>query len=379
MHRDHHDHDAGPGEPHHDHDGGHEHGHHHDHGPAHVHGHHHPEPPHAAGGRGWGRWVLLGLVLLAGVAAARSVVVVDQTEAAYITEFGRPVRLIRAPGLHFKAPHQSARRFDMRLQVDTPPPREMLTKDKKNLEVAWYVGWAIADVDRFLQAVRTPEDAAARLEDMAASVLAAELGGHDLDSLVHVGETSALQTLADAARARIAEGASREYGLKVIDLRLRRLNYPEEVRSAVFEQIRSERQRVAAATRAEGESQARQIRSAADLERARTVAGAEAEAARLVGTGEAEAARIANEAHAVDPAFYQFLKTLDTYKAALDGRTTLVLSADSPFLRLLTQGLPELTTPPRPPASSPGVARREPSSPATVPATPTPAARSPRP
>jgi membrane protease subunit HflC len=365
MHRDHHD--AGPGAHHHEH----AHAHH-----DHDHPHHEPPRAAAAGGRGWRRPAVLALVALAGVAAWRSVVVVDQTEAAYVTEFGRPVRLIREPGLHAKRPHQSVRRFDMRLQVETPPPREMLTRDKKNLEVAWYVGWRIADVDRFLQAVRTPEDAGARLEDMAASVLAAELGGRDLDGLVHVGATSALQALAEAAKARIAEGAGREYGLEVVDLRLRRLNYPEEVRSAVFEQIRSERQRVAAATRAEGDSQARQVRSAADLERARTVAEAEAQAARLVGQGEAEAARIANEAHAADPAFYQFLKTLDTYKIALDGRTTLVLSTDSPFLRLLTQGLPELATPPRPPASSPGVARRE----ATGdPAAPAPAAGGPRP
>ena len=123
------------------------------------------------------------------------------------------------------------------------------------------------------------------------------------------------------------------------------MNYPEEVRSTVFEQIRGERKRAAAATRAEGESQARTIRSIADRERARTIAEAEAEAARLIGEGEAQATRIANEAHAADPTFYQFLKTLETYRAALDSRTTLVLSAESAFLRLLTQGVPESPSP----------------------------------
>ena len=127
---------------------------------------------------------VLGLVAL--VAAVRSVVIVDQTEAVYVTEFGRPVRLIEEPGLHWKWPYQSRRGFDRRLQLDAPPPREMLTKDKKNLEVAWYVSWKIADVERFLRSVRTLPDASARLEDMAASVLAAELGGHDLAGLVKV-------------------------------------------------------------------------------------------------------------------------------------------------------------------------------------------------
>ncbi|MDR3636708.1 MAG: protease modulator HflC [Isosphaeraceae bacterium] len=286
-------------------------------------------------------WVLAALVLLAVVALARSLVIVDQTEAVYVTEFGRPVRLLDEPGLHWKWPHQSRRGFDKRLQLDAPPPREMLTRDKKNLEVAWYVSWRIGDVDRFLKAVRTLPDASARLEDMAASVLAAELGGHDLADLVKVGEASALGGLLDAATARIGEQAEKEYGLKVVDVRLRRLNYPEEVRSAVFEQIRSERRRVAAKTRAEGESEARTIRSAAERERTHLLAEADADAARVIGDGEAQATRIANDAHAADPAFYQFLKTLETYRGALDNKTTLVLSAESDFLRLLTQGIPE--------------------------------------
>ncbi|MHC5543339.1 SPFH domain-containing protein, partial [Singulisphaera rosea] len=115
---------------------------------------------------------ILGLVAL--VLLSRSAVIVDQTEAVYVTEFGRSVRLIEEPGLHWKWPHQSRRGFDRRIQLDVPPPREMLTKDKKNLEVAWYVNWRIADVERFLRSVRTMPDASARLEDMAASVLAAE-------------------------------------------------------------------------------------------------------------------------------------------------------------------------------------------------------------
>ena len=289
------------------------------------------------------RLALAPVALVAVIAVALAAVVVDQAEQVYVTEFGRPVRLISEPGLHWKWPHQSRRGFDRRLQLDTPPPREMLTRDKKNLEVAWYVAWKIADVDRFLRSVRTIPDASARLEDMAASVLASELVRHDLTDLIRVGDASALDAMMTDASIRIADQAGREYGLAVVDVRLKRLNYPEEVRSAVFEQIRSERKRVAAATRAEGESQARTIRSAADLERARTLAEAEADAARLVGEGEAQAARIANDAHAADPGFYRFLKTLETYRTALDAKTTLVLSADSPFLNLLTQGIPAET------------------------------------
>jgi len=285
------------------------------------------------------RLILGSVALVAVLILASSAVIVDQTETVSITEFGRPIRLIEDPGLHWKAPWQSRRGFDRRLQLDAPPAREMLTRDKKNLEVAWYVTWKIADVDRFLKSVRTLPDASSRLEDMTASVLASELVRHDLTSLIQVGEVSALESMMTDVTARIADQAGQEFGLTVVDVRLKRLNYPEEVRSAVFEQIRSERRRVAAATRSEGESQARTIRSAADLDRARMLAQAEADAARVVGEGEAQAARIANEAHATDPSFYQFLKTLETYRVALDGKTTLILSADSPFLKLLTQGV----------------------------------------
>src|SRR5581483_5373893 len=103
-------------------------------------------------------WRTLGAVvcvLAIGAAVWRSFVIVDQTEAVYVTEFGRPVRLLNEPGFYTKWPYQSRRGFDKRLQLDTPPPREMLTRDKKNLEVAWYVSWRIADVDRFLRSIRT--------------------------------------------------------------------------------------------------------------------------------------------------------------------------------------------------------------------------------
>src|SRR4051795_8592115 len=137
--------------------------------------------------------VLIGLAAVA--ALARAMVIVDQAEAVYVTEFGRSVRLIEEPGLYWKWPYQSRRGFDRRIQLDAPPPREMLTRDKKNLEVAWYVSWRIADVERFLRSVRTLSDASARLEDMAASVLAAELGGHELAGLVRVDRSSALDAM----------------------------------------------------------------------------------------------------------------------------------------------------------------------------------------
>jgi membrane protease subunit HflC len=136
----------------------------------------------------------------------------------------------------------------------------------------------------------------------------------------------------------VAPPAKGELGVEVLDVRLRRYNHPVEVRPAVFDLIRSERKQVAERLRAEGESQYQILRSQAERERDAIVAKAEAEAERIRGRGDAEATRLLNEAHARDPKFYEFVRTLETYRSILDDRATLVLSSASPLLRLLTKG-----------------------------------------
>ena len=137
----------------------------------------------------------------------------------------------------------------------------------------------------------------------------------------------------------------------MIDIRLRRFTPPVEVRPAVFDLIRSERRQVAATLRAEGEAEYQTLTSLAERERDAILAQADAEAERIHGRGEAEATRLSNEAHARDPKFYEFVRTLDTYRAILDDKTTVILSSTSPLLKLLTRGpADELMNPP---ASSP--------------------------
>jgi membrane protease subunit HflC len=136
-------------------------------------------------------------------------------------------------------------------------------------------------------------------------------------------------------------------------VRLRRFNHPVEVRPAVFDLIRSERRQVAAKLRADGESQYVSITSSADRMRDTILAQAEADAQRTKGAAQAEAARILNQAHARDPKFFEFLRTLESYRSILDGQTTVVLSSSSPLLKLLSHGpSPERSA--EPPADSPG-------------------------
>ena len=268
----------------------------------------------------WAACIAVGVVAL--VAAARSVVIVDQTEAVYVTEFGRPVRLIDEPGLHWKWPYQSRRGFDRRLQLDAPPPREMLTKDKKNLEVAWYVSWKIADVERFL---RVGPDACPTPRRGSRTWRRRSWRPSWAGTTCRAWSRSSAGSALDALMKDVT-GADRRAGGQGVrpEGRRRPAAAAELSRGGPLGGLRADPQRAEAGGRGDpgrgrepGPHDPQRRRPASGPGR---VAEAEADAARLIGEGEAQATRIANDAHAADPAFYQFLKTLETYRAALDSR-----------------------------------------------------------
>ncbi len=363
-----------PSDEHDDH-----HHHHHDH-----HHHHH----HDGAGRRWRAVCWLVFLGLAGAAIWRTVFFVDETEYVYVTQFGQPLQLYTEAGLGIKWPYQSLQRFDRRLQMVEPPGREMLTEDKENLTFQWHVCWRIpgpsfvqaqaeagsqagglpgderiqAEIERyvrrFLQSVGTMQAAERRLEERIQAALAAEIGRTRLDRLVSLtpGEVQ-LEAIAQRVTQAIRPVAAEQFGIEVVDVRWTRFNYPEAVRPSVYAEIRSERERVAIQYRAQGASQKSKIESQADLQREQLLAQARREATRVRGEGEAKAIEIFNAAHSKDPAFYELLKTLETYRAILDNQTTLVLSAESPLLRLLTRGLPDL------PAGLPGSSPTTPAQP----------------
>ncbi len=290
--------------------------------------------------------IVVSFLLFLGVCAvlaAWSVVIVDETEFVIVTEFGRPVAIYGdgpgETGFHLKRPWEAARSIDRRLRVFDPPPRELMTGDKRNLEVASYVAWRVVDPGRFLRSAGSVEVAEARLNERASAALSHALGTR---GLVSVASTDPKLWSLDALTAElltvVAPGAREELGIEVVDIRLRRFNHPVEVRPAVFDLIRSERKQVAAGLRAEGEAQYQTMTSSADRDRDAILAKADAEAERIKGRGDAEATRVLNDAHARDPKFYEFIRTLDTYRAILDDRATMILSSASPLLRLLTQG-----------------------------------------
>ena len=307
---------------------------------------------------------VLSIVVAIVVLIGRSAFLVDETEFVIVTEFGRPVDVFGAgsneTGLHSKTPWQSTRSINRRLHVFDSPAREMMTGDKRNIDVAAYVAWRVVDPLRFLGSAGSIESAEARLNERVSAALSNAVGSRELASIASTNvNVWSLDALTSEVVKSVSAQAREELGVDVVDVRLRRFNHPIEVRPAVFDLIRSERRQVAAALRAEGEAQYQVLTSQADRERDAILAKAEADAERIKGHGDAESLRILNEAHARDPKFYEFLRTLESYKALLDERSTVILSSASPLLRLLTQGpSEELLRDSAPATTSPSEAKR---------------------
>lgn len=284
----------------------------------------------------------LAIVLMALVAAItlwRTFFTVDETQYAIVTQFGRPVRVIGNAGLKVKWPWQSLLNFEKRLLIYNPRPSEFLTRDKKNVVVDNYVCWRIADPNRFLQTVNDVTSAEMRLHDTVWAAAAAALGNTDLSALVSIKPEEVklaelMKQVTDATRVRAME----QYGIEIVDVRMKRLNLPTQNRESVFARMRAERERIARQYRAEGEAEALKIRAEADQEKTRILSESYREAERIRGDGDAESTRIYAEAYSRDPKFYKLVRTLEAYKKVIDPNTTAILSSDSELLRLLTQG-----------------------------------------
>jgi modulator of FtsH protease HflC len=318
--------------------------------------------------------VLIGAVILARLCLFS----VDRTEFVYLTQFGRYITTYDGAnddqaGLHFKWPWpmQAVQRLDRRLQAFELPGAELLTRDPKGntidktLTLDAYVCWRIAEtpasVDRFVRTVGTSDGARALLGQRITSELGAAIGQMELDDLIST-EPGRVDRERERLRQRLLNGvpqgqvespfslrrvAVEEYGIDVVDIRLRRANHPSSVRDAIFLRINSERDKKVAEYQSEGERRAADIKSASDRRVADLRTEAEAEALRIRGTASAKADRIRSEAGRLDPRFYAFLKNLEDYQRFLgDNKTMLLLSTHRELFDTLFQPpTPEIRNP----------------------------------
>ena len=278
----------------------------------------------------------LGAVLVG--LASLCVFTVGGGEFAVVTQFGRPVRVESTPGLKLKlpAPFQTVARFDRRLFALVPTPREFLTLGKKNVIASGFILWRVHDPKKFMQTVFDRVGAESRLGDILFAELGAALGGAPFSAFVSTapGEYRAEAILADVTR-QYREIAWRDYGIDVVDVRLRRLDFPEQNRASVFARMKSERIRISMQYRSEGEEEGLKIRAAAEKAKSGILGEAYKLSQQVRGEGEARAAKLYAESLTQAPNFYRFVRSIDAMKKTVDKETTLVLPVDSELFQLL--------------------------------------------
>ena len=278
--------------------------------------------------------VLLMLLIIGGsIVGGQTFFIVNEVQQAIVLQFGDPIRTIKEPGLAFKLPFvQNLVYFDKRILSSDAAAQEYLTAGKKRLVVDHVTRWRIMDPLIFFKAVRTESGARARLDDIVFSEIRRELATADFASVVGTERENIMKRVAASA----SENAG-EFGIQIVDVRIKRADLPEEVEQSVFSRMRAERQRESSLFRAEGEEQANIIRSKADRDSTVILAEGYQESQILRGEGEAEAIRIYAEALGQDMEFYAFSRRLDAYAQILKAGDSLVIPANADFFSYLEQ------------------------------------------
>jgi membrane protease subunit HflC len=261
-----------------------------------------------------------------------------KTESVIVTRFGRPVRVVTEPGLTVKWPDpvETVIRLDNRLRPLDSYIGEYLTEDKKNLVLSCFILWRMVDPMKFIQTVKVAEAAERRLSDLVTSELGVAVGERPISSLLTTAEGgSKIPEITGTVTTCCQQQALKEFGIEVVDIRLRRLTFPEQNLRSVYARMRAERERMAKKYRAEGEEAAAKVKAETDKERREILANAYRESQVIRGKGDAESIRIYAEALEKDPEFYKLTRTLEAYRKFLDEKTTLILSADSPLFKYL--------------------------------------------
>ncbi len=299
---------------------------------------------------------IIGILVISG-----AVYTINETQQVVITQFGEPIGdPITEAGLHFKMPFiQQANYFEKRILEWDGNPNQIPTKDKKYIWVDTTARWRIKDALKFLQSVTSEAGAHARLDDIIDSATRDFITSHNLVEAVRntnrivddisaaesketedqiAGEIEKIDIGRDAITRGILKEASKivpQYGIELIDVRIKRINYVSDVQKKVFERMISERKRAAEKYRSEGQGKKAEIEGQMTKELNQIRSEAYKIAEEIKGKADAEAIRIYADAYNRDPEFYAFLKTLDTYKNTIDKDSTVILTTDSEYLTYL--------------------------------------------
>jgi membrane protease subunit HflC len=274
--------------------------------------------------------VLVVIALFAVIVAYGSLYTVQQTQQALVVQLGKPVRVVTEPGLHAKVPLvESVVTFDKRILDLEAAPQELIASDQKRLVVDAFARYRIIDVLKFYQTLGTIEGAKIQLGNLMSSSLRRVIGDASFLDVV--------KDKRDQLMARIREQVDRDadiYGVSVVDVRIRRADLPEANSQAVYERMKTDRQREAAGFRAAGQQEAQQTRARADRDVTVLVAEAQSKGEQTRGEGDAERNRIFAEAYNRDKDFFAFYRSMQAYETALQHNDTrMLLKPDSQFFR----------------------------------------------
>ncbi|HRF10533.1 MAG TPA: protease modulator HflC [Candidatus Accumulibacter phosphatis] len=305
----------------------------------------------------------LGLLALATVIAfSATFYTLEEGEQAVIVEFGRPVGApVTEAGLHFKVPFiQEVRRFEKRILIWDGDPNQIPTKGREFIWIDTTARWRIADAKKFLESVATEAGARSRLNDIIDSVVRDQVSGSELVELVRsaswvVPKGEILEEVPAEVREELKKEVVRgreeitrtilaearkvmpQYGIELVDVRIKRLDYVESVREKVYARMVSERKRIAAQFRSEGEGRSAEILGTMEKELRQIRSTAYRQVQEVRGKADAEATRVYGAAYNGDPEFYAFSRTLEAYKEGQNKNSTVILTTDSDYYRYLKQ------------------------------------------
>ena len=263
--------------------------------------------------------VILAIFLITGY---NSLFIVQQYEKALVLELGKPIR-VEGPGLHFKLPFvQDIVYVDGRILNSDAPPQEAPTSDQKQVIVESFVKFRIVDPLKFYQTMQTIEQAQQRLGSVVNSSVRNLLGQVPLETILTDKRSQLMEQVKLLVDTEVGQ-----FGIKIIDVRIKRMDLPEENSQAVFRRMQTQRKQEASRFRAEGERDALSIRSEGDKQKVLILANAQKQSDILRGTGDAEAAGIYSDAYAKNPQFFEFYRSLQSLRTSLTTDTTTFIGA----------------------------------------------------
>lgn len=301
-------------------------------------------------------WIL-GLIALVIIISLNSAgYIIDEREQVVITQFGRPIKLIKKHGLHLKIPFiQEVNYFPIQILEWDGKQEQIPTKDKKYIWVDTTARWKIIDPLKFFQSVMNEGEAQSRLDNIIESATRDFVTDYPLIEVVRdtnremISSEEDIQLIREEGREKIMIGRNNitrgilsqaskivsEYGIELVDVRIKRINYVEEVQVKVFDRMISERKRIAEKYRSEGKGKRSEIEGEKEKELKRITSEAYKKAQEIIGKADAEATNIYASAFNKDPEFYSFIQTLETYKDTIDENSWLIMSTDSDYFNYL--------------------------------------------